>query len=115
MFVQRKSIALCIILSIITCGIYSLYWIFSLTEDTNKVSNRENATGGGLVLLFTIITCGIYQLYWLYKCGDVLDQMRMAQGRPGGHLGIVYLLLGVFGFSIISFALMQSELNEYAG
>ena len=32
----------------------------------------------------------------------------------GGHLGILYLLLGIFGFGIISYALMQSELNKYA-
>jgi len=38
----------------------------------------------------------------------------MNQGQAQGHLGILYLLLAIFGFSIISYALLQSEINEYA-
>ena len=68
----------------------------------------------GLALLFSIITCGIYGLYWLYMCGDHLDSMRMEQGGAQGHLALLYLLLSIFGFGIISYALLQSELNEYA-
>ena len=70
---------------------------------------------GGLVLLLTIVTCGIYGWYWLYVSGEALDQYEISRGgMGGGHLGILYLLLGIFGFGIISYALMQSELNKYA-
>lgn len=114
MSVQRRSIGLCIVLSIVTCGIYSLYWLYCLAEDVNLVTARPGAPSGGLVLLLTIVTCNIYGLYWLYRAGDDLDRRRMEQGQPAGHLGILYLLLAIFGFSIISYALLQSELNEYA-
>ena len=43
-----------------------------------------------------------------------VEQLRMEQGKTHGYLAILYLLLGVFGLSIISYALIQSELNEYA-
>ena len=66
------------------------------------------------MLLLSIVTCNIYGLYWLYRAGDDLDRQRVNQGQAAGHLGILYLLLAIFGFSIISYALMQSELNEYA-
>ena len=47
--------------------------------------------------------------------GEALDQYEISRGgMGGGHLGILYLLLGIFGFGIISYALMQSELNKYA-
>ena len=113
--VEKKNIALCIVLAIVTCGIYTLFWIFSLAEDVNAVTRRADATSGGLVLLFTILTCGIYGWYWLYTSGDRLDALRMEQGRAEGHLGILFLLLSIFGFGIISYAIMQSELNDYAG
>ena len=66
---------------------------------------------GGMVVLLSIVTCGIYGLYWLYVSGDALEQFS---GSVGSHTGLLYLLLGLFGFGIISYALMQSELNQYA-
>jgi len=42
--VEQKSIALCIILSLITCGIYGLYWMYTLTEDVNAISGDTNAS-----------------------------------------------------------------------
>ena len=114
MTIQRKSIGLCIVLSIVTCGIYSLYWLYCMAEDVNLVTARPSAPSGGLVLLLTIVTCNIYGLYWLYRAGDDLDRQRVNQGQVPGHLGIRYLLLAIFGFSIISYALLQSEINEYA-
>lgn len=112
--IEKKNIALCIVFSVITCGLYTWYWLFSLAEDVNAVSRRAEGTSGGLVVLFTVITCGIYGWYWLYKAGDALEQLRMEQGRSQGYLAILYLLLAIFGLGIISYALMQSELNEYA-
>ena len=114
MSIQRKSVGLCIVLSIVTCGIYSLYWLYCMAEDVNLVTARPSAPSGGLVLVLTIVTCNIYGLYWIYRAGDDLDRQRVNQGQMPGHLGILYLLLAVLGFSIISFALLQSEINEYA-
>lgn len=114
MGIEKRSIALCIVLSLVTCGIYGLYWQYCMAEDTNRVTGRVDGTTGGMVVLFSIITCGIYGLYWLYMCGDHLDSMRMEQGGAQGHLALLYLLLSIFGFGIISYALLQSELNEYA-
>ena len=74
--IEQRNIALCIILSIITCGIYGLYWIYKLTEDVNTLKGDPNATSGGVVILLGIITCGIYMWYWLYKQGDNLDQIK---------------------------------------
>jgi len=114
MSIPKRNIAVGILLSVVTCGIYGMYWLFCLAEDVNQLAGRPDATSGGMVLLFSIITCGIYQLYWFYKSGDILDSMREARGRAHGYLGILYLLLAIFGFGIVSYALMQSELNEYA-
>ena len=62
MTIQRKSIGLCIVLSIVTCGIYSLYWLYCMAEDVNLVTARPSAPSGGLVLLLTIVTCGLWSI-----------------------------------------------------
>ncbi len=105
---------LCIVLSVITCGLYGIYWQYCLAEDMNLVSDRQDGTSGAMVVVLTLVTCGIYGLYWVYRSGDVLDRLRSAQGRMECHLGILYLVLGLLGVGIVSYALMQAELNEYA-
>lgn len=60
---QNRSIAKCIVLSIITCGIYGMYWFVVATDDVGRVTNRPG-TSGRLSLVFSLITCGIYGLYW---------------------------------------------------
>lgn len=112
--IENRNIALCIIFSFITCGIYMFYWMYTMTEDTNSLSGDPYATSGGVVILLSIVTCGIYALYWLYKRGEILDQAKMRRGMPAGNSGILYLILSIVGLSIISYALIQNELNNFA-
>lgn len=110
--VKQRSVGLCIVLSIITCGIYGIYWLICLNDDVNTVTGKPG-TSGGMVLVLTIVTCGIYGIYWAYKMGEKLDQARVEHGAPTGSLAILYLVLNLFGLSIVTWALIQSEINKY--
>ncbi len=109
---KNRNIALCIIFSIITCGIYSIYWMYVLNEEINSLSDEPNATSGGLVILFTIITCGIYGLYWYFKMGERVDTIKTNMGLRGDSSNIIFLILGIFGLGIINYALMQDTINK---
>ena len=111
--IQRRNIALAIIFTIITCGIYGIYWFVCLTNDCNTVSNDPNGTSGGVAFLLSIVTCGIYGLYWAYKCGEKLDNAKLQRGIPASNGGVLYLILYIFG-GIIAYALIQNELNKFA-
>ena len=110
MAVKQRNIALCIVLSIVTCGIYGIYWLYCLHEDMQEVCGHPMSVSGGMVILLTIITCGIYGIYWCYQMGRALDK---AKGTPAGSLGVLYLVLSIFGLDIIAWALMQDELNRF--
>ncbi len=112
--VQRRSIPVCIILTIVTCGIYGLYWFVCLTDDLNLVSGRPTDTSGGKALVFTILTCGIYSIYWAYKCGEKVDMVRAYNGVPGGSHHILFLVLQIIGLGIVNYALIQDTLNKCA-
>ena len=112
--IKQKSIATCIVFSILTCGIYGLYWLAQMADDVNFITGKQNATSGGMVVLFSIITCNIYWLIWTYQAGDALDAVRGQNNVPSGNLGILYLLLSIFGLGIVTYALLQSEINKYA-
>lgn len=112
--IERRNIAVCIVLTFVTCGIYGIYWIVCLTNDVNTVSGDVNGTSGGMVVLLTIVTCGIYGIYWAYKQGEKLDFTKNNRGIPSSNSGVLYLILQIFGFGIIAYALMQNELNKLA-
>ena len=113
--IRNRSIVSCILLSIITCGIYGWYWLACLANDVNTASGRTNETSGGMVVLLSIITCNIYHIYWMYKAGEKIDQARQMRGLPSQNNGPVYLLLTLFGLSVIAWALLQNELNHMSG
>ncbi len=111
---QKRSIPVCILLSIVTCGIYGLYWMVKVTDELNYVTGDRSAASGGMALLFTIITCGIYGLYWAWKCGEKVNGLRAGRGTPDGFLHVAFLVLNLFGLEIVTLALIQDELNVYA-
>ena len=51
---------MCIVLTIVTCGIYGLYWMYCIHRDVQEVCNYPMQTESGMVLVFTLVTCGIY-------------------------------------------------------
>ena len=112
--IQKRNIALYVVLSIVTCGLFGLYWFCCLNDDTNKVSGHPEATGGVAAILLTLVTCGIYGLFWMYNMGTRIDEVKAKNGMPGGNSGVLYLILALFGFGWISEILLQIELNKLA-
>lgn len=114
--VQNRSIGLNIVLSIVTCGIYGIYWFITLTNDVNTASNHsQDGTSGGVAFLLTLVTCGIYGYYWAYKQGEKINEAKAMRNMPAdSSSGVIYLVLSIFGLSIVAYALMQSELNKMA-
>lgn len=107
---KRREIALSIVLTIITCGIYGLYWIAKVQDDSLEIS-KEEGTSGGMVVLLSIITCGIYFLFWMYNLGKRIDKIAE---NPDGSSNIIYLILTICGLGIVSLCLAQNELNAKA-
>lgn len=112
---KKRSIASLIILSIITCGIYALYWFVVTTDDIeNALGSKSDGSckSGGLALLLSIVTCGIYTFYWYYKEAERIDVLNKERGLRGSTEGWVYILLCLFGLEIVSMAIMQDQLNR---
>ena len=87
---------------------YGIYWMLKLNDEINLLCGDTNAASGALVVIFSLITCGIYGFYWMYKMGEKCDFIKGVQGSSG----ILYLLLGIFGLSIVDFCLIQDTINK---
>ena len=107
--IPNRSIGLCIVLTLITCGLYGIYWFICLTNELNYAS-KSNATDGGMSFILTFITCGIYGYFWAYQQGEKVDRMNQQKSATA----IVYMLLQIFHLGIIGCCLMQNELNFFS-
>ena len=70
--IQRRSFLTYILLSIITCGIYSIFFWYSYSDDMNKVCNGDGKETQNylIVFLLSLVTCGIYYYIWVYGVGN---------------------------------------------
>lgn len=102
--IKRRGVFAAIALSLITSGIYAIYWYVKITDDSNAISDELNnghkTAGGGKAILFTLLSFGIYNIYWAYKLGKKLEQNCL-----------VYVFFALIGGWIINFAFAQREIN----
>ena len=57
---MRRNIALCIVFSIITFGIYEIYWFIVATNEDQPHDPSSQPDVGGIAFLLSLITFGIY-------------------------------------------------------
>ena len=112
--IEKRDIALAIVLTIITCGIYGIYWFIKLTDDVKAASGDDSLQSGGVAFLLTLITCGIYGFFWAYKMGKAMVEAKTKNGLNGDDNSILYVILEIFGLGIVTFCLIQNDLNSIA-
>lgn len=109
--VHGRGIGMAILFTILSCGIYGIYWMIKINDSVNILAENQKYTTGGMVFLLSLVTCGIYALFWMYKMGENCDKIK----GQDGNSGILYLVLALFGFGIVSYCLMQDTVNKRVG
>ena len=113
--IQPRDIAVAIILSIVTCGIYNIFWFIKMVDDVNRAANDQGAFSGGITWLLSFVTGGIYACYWYYQAGKKMTYAKQVRNmHVDNSTEILYLILAIFGLGIVNMALIQSDLNKMA-
>ncbi len=88
-----------ILLSIITCGIYSYYFLYKMAHDVNIACEGDGDETAGLVafILLSLVTCGIYAWIWYYKLGNRLAANAPRYGMTFQENGTTVLMWLLFG------------------
>lgn len=109
--------ALTLVLILLTCGIYYLYFIYVVSEETQEFLG-ERDTSPAVEVLLSVLTCGLYNIYWDYKIGKRVAEMCGRVGLPATDNSVLYLILdlvGIGGFGslgLINPILQQDGLNR---
>lgn len=106
-----KSIPLSLLLSFLTCGIYSLVWVYGIMKRIRLLCRDYNGCVGEFLCFFLV---PFYSYYWYYTRAKKLSAGANSYGVYCSDNCIIYLLLAIFGFSIINTCLMQNDLNNVA-
>ena len=114
---KKRNLLTVIVLTIVTCGIYGIYWLITVTNEIEEdLADRSDGccTNGISAFLLTLVTCGIYGLYWWYKEAKRVAYLGEIRGAKISDNSVAYLVLSLFGLSIVSTALMQNDMNAIA-
>lgn len=108
MNIKQRNIVTAIILSFLTCGIYSIYWIVMLVKDAVSVKDANDSAVLEIVLSIFLFPVGLF-----------LTEKKLAEGCAEKGIehkdnSIVYLIISLFGLGIVSMCLMQNDLNKIA-
>lgn len=106
--VCKRSLPTCILLSVLTLGVYFIYWEYLLVKNTRQVKrDLSPCTREMLCLIFV----PFYSLYWFYTRGKLLKDAFPRHGYTAAGSETAYLILCIFGLGIVSAALMQNDFN----
>jgi hypothetical protein len=106
------SIPLYLILTLLTCGIFNLYWNYLQMEACNGLLKRVEFRFGYWIL-FTLLTCGIYHIFYQYKMGAAIVEMQRIYNKPVfDALPVISVVVTILGLSIVVDCIHQHEINK---
>ena len=98
----NRSLLMFILLSGITCGIYTLFFISAWAKDVNVICAGDGKETKGLLMLIllSLVTFGIYEIIWMYGLANRLGENLQARGIDYNVTGMSVLLWTILGSAL---------------
>lgn len=106
--INKRQIWVCILLSIITLGIYAIYWMYLLIKNVRILKQHDSSCTGEILCFFLV---PFYSLYWWYTRGNDVKNLLEEREYRISSTGTLYLVLSIFGLGIVAAAIMQNDFN----
>ena len=108
---EPVNIALYLVLTLVTCGLFNLYWNFRQMEWCNDLLDRDEFSFGWWLVLI-LLTCGLYHLYYQFKMGEAINEIQASRGLPVREgLPILSVVAAILGAGVVADCIHQHELN----
>ncbi len=109
---HHSNIAFHLILTLLTCFLFNLYWNYRQMVACNELLGRSEFSWLTWILL-TILTCGIYHLFYQYKMGAAINEIQQQRGLPVAEgLPVLSVVSAVLGVGVVADCIHQYELNK---
>lgn len=78
------NMVILLLLSLVTCGIYSYYFYYQISEDINTIASKYDGkkimNGLIAILILSPLTCGIYSFVWMHQISEKIGNELMRRG-----------------------------------
>ncbi|SDA24179.1 protein of unknown function [Ruminococcus sp. YE71] len=111
MFTQ-KSVATVVILTIVTCGIYSLVWYWGAMHELYNAGGKSVANLDPTIQ-FILLFLYVGGVFFAINADDNINAVKAQRGIPQADNKILYIILSLV-FPIAMIALVQNEMNQLA-
>jgi len=114
---NKRSVTMCIVLTIVTCGLYGIYWLYAMANEINALEDNYVAPSGASVVLLSIVTCGLYHIYYIFMASKRLFYLFDSNGIQCSDNALINVLLCIAcyfvpGAYIVAYAIMQNDINR---
>lgn len=108
MEIKERNIVTALILTIVTCGLYGIYWLYCMGREAVSVKDPEDNGILEIVLLILLPLVGFFMAEKKFAEGCA------ERGIEHKDNSVLYLVLGLLGLWIVDACLMQNDLNKIA-
>jgi hypothetical protein len=99
-----------LLLGVVTCGLYLIYWNIKAAPVLNEVAGREVISTP--IAIFAGC-CLPVNLYFYYLAGkECLPKIYAATGEPQKDQSVLLIILG-FLFPMVAAMIVQGDINKY--
>ena len=109
---EVRSPGMVIVLTIVTCGIYGLWWHYKVGQEVNAAAGKEVVNP--MFVWLGLVTCGLTLLYFIYTLDKALIDLAAARGKSYTSnlmLWIILYFISGLGMYVEMFQ-VQTALNE---
>ena len=104
---KRRDPLKSILFSLITCGIYQIYWVYNLVKESLMFTNKRGNISFEIVVSIFLPFVGLFLVERKFSEGCA------QQGIEHTDRSVLYMILSIFPFgALLSLAFIQAELNK---
>lgn len=106
----RRNVSSCVVLTIVTLGIFGIVWLVKVCKDLRKLHGDENPVGSEILLYLFV---PFYSVYWGYAKGK---QMYEDSKKRGGNITdrkYIYFFMNLLFMQLFTLGFIQVQLNNY--
>ncbi len=106
------NIPLYLVLSLLTCFLFDLYWNYRQMQACNRLLGREEFHYW-IWLFLCIITLGLYHFYYQYQMGRaIVEIQRQRRLQVTEGLPVLSVAATLIGFGVVTDCIHQLEINR---
>lgn len=108
--VKNRSVATVVILSIVTCGIYNIYWMWCAINELDSAGKKSNMDP---IIQFILLFFYVGYIVFALNASENINSIREQKGLPPKDDKVLWIILSII-FPLAEIALVQSAMNEVA-